>query len=250
MIETAVDALGDAVDPWGYLLLFVLCLLEASAFVGLFIPGETALLIAGVLAQEGRMSLALCIVVAVFGAVLGDTLGYEIGRHVGPRLRSSWFGRKVGEPRWDRAHDYVHHRGGFAIFFGRFIGVLRAVVPAIAGDARMRYRDFVVWNVLGALVAIPAVILVGYVAGSSYQAVEARIGQASYLLLALVAGTFIARVVVTKRRERREESANSSMTGTPPDQDPVRHPRADLEQRTGNGDDPDDRHAHDEPRQV
>src|SRR4051812_49368078 len=121
MIETAVQALGDAVDPWGYVLLFTLCLLEASAFVGLFIPGETALLIAGVLAQEGRMSLALCIVVAVVGAVLGDTLGYEIGRHLGPKLRSSWFGRKVGDSRWDRAHGYVHRRGGLAIFFGRFI---------------------------------------------------------------------------------------------------------------------------------
>jgi membrane protein DedA with SNARE-associated domain len=205
MIETAVDALGEAVDPWGYMLLFTLCLLEASAFVGLFVPGETALLIAGVLAQEGRMSLALCIVVAVAGAILGDTLGYEIGRHLGPRLRSSWFGRKVGEPRWERAHEYVHRRGGLAIFFGRWIGLLRAVVPAIAGDARMRYRDFFIWNVLGALVAVPAIIILGYVAGSSYHAVEARLGQASYVLLALVAVVFIARVVVTKQRERSAE---------------------------------------------
>ena len=138
MIENAVNALGDAVDPWGYVILFTLCLLEASAFVGLFVPGETALLIAGVLAQEGKLSLALCIVSAVVGAILGDSLGYEIGRHLGPRLRSSWFGRKVGDHRWDRAHEYVHRRGGLAIFFGRFIGVLRAVVAAIAGDSRKR----------------------------------------------------------------------------------------------------------------
>jgi len=208
VIETAVDALGEAVDPWGYFLLFALCLLEASAFVGLFIPGETALLIAGVLAQEGKLSLAACIVAAVLGAVLGDTVGYEIGRHLGPRLRSSWFGRKVGEDRWDRAHEYVHRRGGVAIFFGRWIGVLRAVVPAIAGDARMQYRHFFLWNVLGALVAVPAVIMIGYVAGSSYQAVEARLGQVSYVLLALVAAAFITRTVVTKRRERQaRESA-------------------------------------------
>ncbi len=153
------------------------------------------------------MSLALCIVVAVAGAILGDTLGYEIGRHLGPRLRSSWFGRKVGERRWVRAHEYVHRRGGLAIFFGRWIGVLRAVVPAIAGDARMRYRDFFLWNVLGALVAVPTIIIIGYVAGSSYQAVEARLGQASYVLLALVAIAFITRVVVTKRRERSAEAS-------------------------------------------
>jgi membrane-associated protein len=207
VIEDAVNALGDAVDPWGYVLLFTLCLLEASAFVGLFIPGETALLIAGVLAQEGRLSLTLCIVCAVVGAILGDSLGYEIGRHVGPRLRSSWFGRKVGEKRWARAHEYVHRRGGVSIFFGRFIGVLRAVVPAIAGDARMPYRQFLLWNVLGAIVAIPAVLIVGYLAGSSYKAVEERIGQVSYVLLALVAAAFITRVVLTKRRERQDQQS-------------------------------------------
>jgi membrane protein DedA with SNARE-associated domain len=207
MIENAVNALGDAVDPWGYLLLFTLCLLEASAFVGLFIPGETALLIAGVLAQEGKLTLALCIACAVLGAILGDSLGYEIGRHVGPRLRLSWFGRKVGENRWDRAHEYVHRRGGVAVFFGRFIGVLRAVVPAIAGDARMPYGQFLLWNVLGAIVAGPAVLIVGYLAGSSYKAVEARLGQVSYVLLGLVAAAFIARVVITKRRERQAEQS-------------------------------------------
>ena len=71
---------------------------------------------------------------------------------------------------------------------------------------RMRYRDFFLWNVLGALVAVPTIIIIGYVAGSSYQAVEARLGQASYVLLALVAIAFITRVVVTKRRERSAEA--------------------------------------------
>src|SRR4051812_4186534 len=102
MIQSAVDALGTAVNPWGYLLLFLLCLLESSAFIGLLIPGETAQLIAGVLAQDGRLSLAGCIACAVTGAILGDSLGYEVGRRLGPRMRSSWFGRKVGEERWQK----------------------------------------------------------------------------------------------------------------------------------------------------
>ena len=81
-------------------------------------------------------------------------------------------------------------------------------MPAIAGDARMPYRQFLLWNVLGALVAVPAVLIVGYLAGSSYKAVEARIGQASYVLLALVAGAFIARVVITRRRERQKDESS------------------------------------------
>src|SRR3954451_7558432 len=172
VIETLVDSLGDQINPWGYLLLFLLCLLEASAFVGLFVPGESALLIAGVMAEQGKLSLGACMVWAVAGAIVGDSIGYEIGRHFGPQLRDTWFGQRVGEQRWERAHDFVRRNGGRSIFFGRFIGVLRALVPAIAGDARMPYGQFFVWNVAGALIAAPAVILLGYLAGSSYHVVE------------------------------------------------------------------------------
>jgi membrane protein DedA with SNARE-associated domain len=205
LIRSLVAALGDHVNPWGYVLLFVLCLLEASAFAGLVVPGESAQLIAGVLAEQGRLSLAACIVWAVVGAILGDSLGYEIGRHFGPRLRETWLGEKVGEQRWAKAHDFVRRNGGRSVFFGRFVGVLRALVPAIAGDARMPYRRFLVWNVVGALVAAPAVIVLGYLAGSSYEVVEKRLGQATYVLLAGAAGFFAFRYVRRRRAAKGNE---------------------------------------------
>ncbi len=201
MVESLTNSLGDAINPWGYILLFLLCLLEASAFVGLFIPGETALLIAGVLSQQGKLSLAVCIASATVGAIIGDSLGYEIGRHFGERMRSSWAGQKVGEERWSKAHDFVRRNGGRSIFFGRFIGLLRALVPAMAGDARMHYGQFLVWNVAGAIVAIPAVIVGGYAAGSSYHVVEKRLGQATYIIVGLALGFFVARHFFRKRRE-------------------------------------------------
>lgn len=204
-MQSLVDALGDHLNPWGYALLFLLCLLEASAFIGLIIPGESAQLLAGVVAEQGRLSLWACIVWAVLGAVLGDSLGYEIGRHLGPRLRQTWLGEKVGEQRWEKAHDFVRRNGGRSIFFGRFIGVLRALVPAIAGDARMPYRQFFVWNVAGALVAAPGVILLGYAAGSSYHVVERRLGQSTYVLLAVVVAYFVFRHLRGRRRARDEE---------------------------------------------
>ncbi len=203
-MHSLLDALGDQLDPWGYVLLFLLCLLEASAFVGLFVPGESAQLIAGVAAEQGRLSLWPCIVWAVLGAVLGDSLGYEIGRHFGPRLRQTWLGQKVGDDRWEKAHDFVRRNGGRSIFFGRFIGVLRALVPAIAGDARMPYRQFFIWNVAGAVVAAPAVIVLGYVAGSSYEVVERRLGQTTYVLLGVVVAYFVVRHLRSRRRERDE----------------------------------------------
>jgi len=165
------------------------------------VPGETALLVAGVLAEQGRLSLFACIIYAVVGAILGDSLGYEIGRHFGARFRGSWLGRKVGEHRWAKAHDFVLRNGGRSILFGRFIGLLRALVPAIAGDAPMPYRQFLLWNVIGAVTATPAVIVAGYLAGSSYHVVERRLGQATWILVAVVVGFFVVRHFLKARQE-------------------------------------------------
>jgi len=89
--------------------------------------------------------------VAAAGAIVGDSIGYEIGRHFGNALQASRLGRKVGAERWQRAETYLEAKGGRAIFAGRFVGVLRALVPAVAGATRMPYRRFLVWNALGAI---------------------------------------------------------------------------------------------------
>lgn len=211
-MQSLVDSFGGQINPWGYLLLFVLCLLEASAFIGLFVPGESAQLLAGVLAQQGTLSVWACMGWAVLGAIVGDSLGYEVGRHFGPRLRRTWLGQRVGEERWAQAHDFVRRNGGRSIFFGRFVGVLRALVPAIAGDARMPYRQFFVWNVAGALVAAPAVVALGYAAGSSYHVVEQRLGQATYALLGVVIAFFVARHLRERRRSVQDRRADRHMS--------------------------------------
>ncbi len=192
MVERAVQALGGAVDPWAYLLLFAMVLLESSAFIGLFVPGETALLLAGVLCQQGKLSLTWCIVIATGGAVVGDSVGYEIGRRWGHRLRSSWLGRKVGRQRWDRARAAVRDKGGRAVLIGRWIGVLRALVPAAAGDAHVNYTRFLAFNAIGAVVQTPAVILAGYFAGDGYRRVERYLGRGAIgVVVLLLAGGLV-----------------------------------------------------------
>jgi membrane protein DedA with SNARE-associated domain len=202
-MERLVDWLGPALEPWGYVLLGLATMLEASAFVGLAVPGEAALLFAGFLAQQGRLSLSLAIAVAFLGAVAGDSIGYEIGRHGGERLRRTRVGRWVGDERWDRAHRLLQRHGALAVFFGRFLGVVRAMVPAVAGDARLPYPKFLLWNVLGAAAWSTATVLVGYAVGSAYTAVASWLGWGS---LALVAVAVIVAVVVKIARRRRPSS--------------------------------------------
>ncbi|MDT7635508.1 MAG: rane-associated protein, partial [Pseudonocardiales bacterium] len=128
-----ISLLSGAGPAWTYPMMGLFAFLESAAFVGLVIPGETAMLLGGVLAGSGQVSLAGMVAGGVIGAVLGDLAGYGTGRLAGPTLRSGRLGRWVGEDRWDRAESLLEHRGGPAVFLARWVGVLRAVVPAAAG---------------------------------------------------------------------------------------------------------------------
>lgn len=204
MLERLANSLGSVAEPWGYFLLALLTMLEASAFVGLAIPGETALLVAGFLASEGRLSLPWTIVAAVGGAIIGDSIGYEIGRHLGERLRESRLGSLVGRERWDKGRAYLRRHGGRAVFFGRFIGFLRAIVPAVAGDSRLPYGTFLAWNAAGAIVWGTGTVLAGYFAGSSYRKVEKYLSGGGFILLGLIVVLGGALWLVRRRRLRRE----------------------------------------------
>lgn len=182
-MSAAFDYLSSLASPWGYVIVGLLAALEASAFVGLFVPGELAMLVGGYLAHQGRASLSVMIAVAVLGAVVGDSAGYEIGRHFGDHLRRGRLGKRIGDERWARAEAYLRTHGGRAVFFGRFVGVMRALVPALAGASHMPYRRFLAWNALGALIWAPGLVLLGFAAGRSYRQVAHYAGQASLLLL-------------------------------------------------------------------
>lgn len=196
-----MDLVTDQVVPWGYLLVFASAAAEAALFVGLVFPGESILLVAGFVAWRGDASLAAFIALAIAGAVAGDSVGYEIGRHLGPRLRRSRLGQRLGDDRWERAERYLDRKGGKAVFLARWVTVVRAVVPALAGQARMPYRRFLAWNVAGAVPWGITVVGAGYAAGESYESVERYVGIGGYALLALA--TVVVAVVLVRRHRRR-----------------------------------------------
>lgn len=199
------DAILSLSGVPAYAIVGTLAFLEAAVFVGLVLPGETAMVLGGVLASQGRVSLAVLLGVAVVAAVAGDSVGYEIGRHFGPALKGSRLGRMVGDARWARGEAYLARRGGSAVLLGRWVGLLRALAPAVAGMSRMPYRRFLAYNAAGGTVWAVAVVLLGYFAGASFRRVETYLGRASMLLLAvLLAGAALvlgARYVVRHRQQ-------------------------------------------------
>lgn len=189
-----------------YLIVTLLAFGEAAAFVGLLLPGETALFVGGVLASQGNVNVIVLTLVAIAAAMAGDSVGYEIGRRLGPSLREGRLGRWIGPRRWDRAEAALNHRGATAVMVGRWVGVLRALVPAAAGAAGMPYRKFLVANIIGGALWGGLVIGLGFFAGTAWQQVQGWLGLASVLGGAAVAGW----VVLEWWKRRREHALTKS----------------------------------------
>lgn len=208
MLEQLFETIGSLGGSWAYVAVGLLAAAESSMGVGLFVPGETAMLVGGFVASQGNADYRLMLVVAVAGAITGDSVGYEIGRRFGPAVRRTRLGRRVGDERWDRAQEYLSTRGGKAIFFARFVAVVRSVVPAIAGISRMRYRRFLAFNALGGVTWAAIYVTLGFVAGRSYDEVADRAEDAGLVLLGLVF-LLVAAVLVARWVVRRPDRARA-----------------------------------------
>ena len=157
MLEKVVHTLL-AVPPWIALLIIAgLVFGEAALFFGFVLPGETAVVYGGVLADAGKVSVVVVLVVVLVAAVVGDSVGFEMRR-----------------------------RGGRAVVMGRFTAFLRAVMPGLAGASRMEYRRFLVFNVIGGVLWGSACVLLGYFAAHSISTITHALGITSGVIVAFI----------------------------------------------------------------
>jgi membrane protein DedA with SNARE-associated domain len=194
-----------------YGLVGLLVFAEDALFFGFVVPGETAAVVGGVLAHQGRVQLWLMVVIVIAAAIAGDSVGYEVGRRVGPRLlRVRLLARVQG--RLAAINGLIRRRGGAAVFLGRFVAFTRALMPALAGISEMRYRTFVTWNAAGGLVWGAAFVTLGFLAGHSYEAVASTAGgdAAAVLAVLVVAALIVWRVGEALRRRRAAGDDGSS----------------------------------------
>ena len=209
MFESILRSIGDSVGLWLYVIAGALCFAEAAILVGMVLPGETALLVAGVFCNPkyGHLNLGVMMVVGIAGAIAGDNVGYEFGKRFGPPLRRSRLGQWVGEHRWAAVDGFLYKHGGKAILLGRLTAILRALMPSMAGMSGMRYRTFFVWNAVGGAIWAPGCVLLGYAFASALNAVGQTLTWAPLALLAIGIAVFVAIHVRRRRRERAEALA-------------------------------------------
>jgi membrane protein DedA with SNARE-associated domain len=217
-MHAITDWLGSLSGPVVYAVVFALVFAEDALFVGFVLPGETSVVLAGVLAGQGKVSVWWLASVVVLAAIAGDSVGYEVGHHFGPTILTVRPLRKHQE-RVVKAQDLIRRRGPEAVFLGRFIAFFRAMMPALAGISRMPYRRFLLFNALGGLVWGVGFTLLGYFAGTAYTKVEAQVGRIVAIVLAAV--VLAALVAWQVRRRRRADAPTAEPTSDPgPTEDP------------------------------
>jgi membrane protein DedA with SNARE-associated domain/membrane-associated phospholipid phosphatase len=194
-LDKLISDLSQGLGAWTYLLVGALAFLETGAFVGLVAPGEFTVLLGGAVAQQGGVSLPLILAVTWLSAFAGDSVSFLLGAKLGRGFLLRHGERlRITPARLARVEDYFDRHGGKTILIGRFIGLVRALAPFIAGSSAMRYRAFAPYSILGTGLWSAALILAGYFAAQSLDKVTNIVGT-GLLVFGIVVGVVVAIVV-------------------------------------------------------
>lgn len=192
--EAVLTDVSSSLGTWTYVLVGGLAFLETGAFVGLVAPGETAIALGGVVAAEGEIELALMLPIAWVAAALGDLASFWLGRRLGRRFLVA-HGPQLGvsATRLERVEGFFAQHGPKAILLGRFIGIVRAVAPFLAGASGMRLRAFLPWSLIGTAVWATTFTLVGYAFHHSFASAAKGLTYGALGLAVLAAGVLAWR---------------------------------------------------------
>jgi membrane-associated protein len=204
---------GELIRWGGYPALAVIIFLETGALV-FFLPGDSLLVMAGVYAAKGDLSIWALNGLLIPLAILGDAVSYTIGARAGPRLFNKPRSRFFKPEHLHAAHAFYEKHGGKAIILARFMPLVRTFVPVVAGVAQMSYRRFAMYNVVGAAAWVLSMTLIGYGLGNSVPHLDRHIEK---VIVVVVLISFIPGFVEYFRARRRKTLA--ATTAASPDAD-------------------------------
>jgi membrane protein DedA with SNARE-associated domain len=200
--------------PWGYVIVGAATFLENSVGAGIIVPGETLVIIGGFYARLGELSLPWVAVAACVGAILGDNVGYLIGRRFGRGFLERHGRRLLITPeRLERADRYYRSHGGKTVLLGRFIPFVRSVGFILAGVAHMRWRRFLLYDVVGSVVWGIGNAALGYLIGASYERWKGYLTPGGLGILVLLLAFILWTRWRGRRREARRELAERREAG-------------------------------------
>jgi len=205
VIERLIEDIAQGLGEWAYLLVAFMAMAETAAFIGFFAPGEFTIILGGVLAGQGTLSIQLLIGIAWVSCVAGDGVGFYLGHRLGREFAVK-HGPKVRltEDRFRKVEDFFHKHGGKTILIGRWLGLIRPLMPFTAGASGMSYRRFLPYDVLGAGLWATTWCLLGYVFWQSFESLASNAGRGTIAFAVLLA-IFVGGYQAIKRLRHPEQ---------------------------------------------
>lgn len=198
------------IEAFGTLGLFAIVFAESGILAGFFLPGDSLLFTAGLLASEGVLNYPIIVTGCFVAAVAGDQVGYLIGRRYGPALFRRPDSRFFHKRNVDRARAYFDEHGSKTVVLARFIPVVRTFTPVVAGVGQMDYRKFVTFNVIGGFLWAVGVTTLGFLLGEAVPDIE------RYLLPIIMVIVVVSFIPVAREllKVRRQSKGGSSVDST------------------------------------
>ncbi|MEW5903822.1 MAG: DedA family protein [Pseudomonadota bacterium] len=165
-LDAHLLALVQEYGIWVYAILFCIIFAETGLVVAPFLPGDSLLFVIGALCGMGSLQLEVALPLLILAAFLGDNTNYWIGRLLGLRLLNKASPRLIRHEHLEKTHAFYEKHGGKTVIFARFLPIIRTFAPFVAGIGTMRYRDYVMYSIIGGVAWIGSLILAGYFFGN------------------------------------------------------------------------------------
>jgi len=206
LLHTLYNVQG-LIEWGGTLLVCAIVFAETGLFAGFFLPGDSLLVTAGVLAGAGRLPVLKLASLVILCAIAGDQLGYWIGRRAGQALYSRRDSLLFRRKHLERAHAFYEANGGKTVILARFVPIVRTFCPPVAGAARMDYRHYLGYDIVGGIVWVGSMIFGGYFLGS----VIPNISQKIHYVIAVVVFLSLLPVIIGALRARPGAAAKEPL---------------------------------------
>ena len=202
-VATGAYALDDLIRWGGYLILVAIVFTETGLLVGFFLPGDSLLITAGLVAAAGGLNIWWLNVLLAVAAVTGDSVGYAIGARIGPRLFTREKSLLFNPAHVERTRRFYARHGAKTIVIARFVPIIRTFAPVVAGVGTMEYRRFLVYNVAGGVGWVTGMTWAGYLLGRAIP----NIGEYVHIVVVIVIVLSVIPIIVEIVRERRRRAA-------------------------------------------
>ena len=202
-VATGAYSLSDLIRWGGYLVLVAIVFTETGLLVGFFLPGDSLLITAGLVAAAGGLNIWWINVLLIVAAVTGDSVGYAIGARIGPRLFTREKSLLFNPAHVERTRRFYARHGAKTIVIARFVPIIRTFAPVVAGVGTMEYRRFLVYNIAGGVGWVTSMTWAGYLLGRAIP----NIGEYVHVVVIIVIVLSVIPIVVEIVRERRRRAA-------------------------------------------